>query len=755
MLKVIKLILFILIGIQIELNAQVTVSLGTKTGQGSTNVLLSTSTTVNKYSRTISIYSASEIIGEGGTAGNITKLAWDKNGTGEYQFNDAYIKIYLKHVTNSEWSTSPVPDWTNEVVGATEVYTSSTYSIPVGTGWKEVIFTTPFAWNGIDNIAIFVEWYRPSTPTGDIAWGRSTTTNANASRVGSTSLAALVMLINSNRPIVQLTINSNAVPITNLTVSTQGGVPAVINTFGGNLQMVATILPSNANQAVNWNIIPVTGTASISAAGLVTALTDGTVWAKAVSIQDATKKDSLLITISNQNIAVTSLTVNTQGSIPPIINTYGGNLQMLATILPASANQNVNWSIIPVSGTATVSSTGLVTALTNGTVWVKAISVQNATKKDSMLITISNQIVPITNLTVSTQGGIPALINTNGGNLQMVATILPANANQNVSWNVVQGTGSASVSSTGLVTALTNGTVWAKAVSVQDATKKDSILITISNQIIPITNLTVSTQGGIPAVINTNGGNLQMVATILPSYANQNVNWSVISGTGAASISSTGLVTALTNGTVWAKAVSVQDATKKDSLLITISNQIIPITNLSVTTQGGIPALINTKNGTLQLIATILPANANQNVNWSVISVTGTASVSSTGLVTALTNGTVWVKAISVQDVSKKDSLLITITNQDIGIDKIINSNILTIYPNPANSNNELFIKINEAINFNETIINIIDEYGKLIKSDMMTSSSTKIKLNNFKPGIYFVKIKNNSNKWERKLAIE
>ncbi|MCH8555339.1 MAG: hypothetical protein LAT76_09285 [Schleiferiaceae bacterium] len=73
--------------------AQTTVSLGIATGAGSTNVLLSTSTTSNRYSRTMSLYTAAEIIAAGGTAGSITSLAWDKQGPGEYTTNDAYIKI--------------------------------------------------------------------------------------------------------------------------------------------------------------------------------------------------------------------------------------------------------------------------------------------------------------------------------------------------------------------------------------------------------------------------------------------------------------------------------------------------------------------------------------------------------------------------------------------------------------------------------------------------------------------------------------
>jgi hypothetical protein len=85
-----------------------------------------------------------------------------------------------------------------------------------------------------------------------------------------------------------------------LDVTTQGGVPAVINTPAGDLQLVATIYPLTANQSVQWSIIPVTGLAYINTSGLVTAATDGTVWAKAVAAQDVTMADSILITISNQ-----------------------------------------------------------------------------------------------------------------------------------------------------------------------------------------------------------------------------------------------------------------------------------------------------------------------------------------------------------------------------------------------------------------------------------------------------------------------
>jgi hypothetical protein len=85
-----------------------------------------------------------------------------------------------------------------------------------------------------------------------------------------------------------------------LDVATQGGGPATITIAGGSLQLVATVYPVTANQSVTWSILPVTGAASISATGLVTGISNGTVWAKATSVQDLTLSDSILITLTNQ-----------------------------------------------------------------------------------------------------------------------------------------------------------------------------------------------------------------------------------------------------------------------------------------------------------------------------------------------------------------------------------------------------------------------------------------------------------------------
>jgi hypothetical protein len=470
--------------------------------------------------------------------------------------------------------------------------------------------------------------------------------------------------------------------------------------------------------------------------------------APVVAFCEGTTVSSGVITVKKYAPApatITSIAVTTQGSVPATITTNAGTLQTVATILPSSINQAVTWSITPGTGAATISTTGLVTAQNNGTVYAKAISVYDPTKMDSLLITISNQIIPITGIDVVVANNLPATIITNAGNLQMQANVLPANANQAVTWSVVPGTGAATINTTGLVTAQSNGTIWAKAISIQDMTKMDSLLITISNQIIPIDSVVVTTQNALPSTITSNAGTLQMEAAIFPSTANQNVTWSIVPGTGAATINTTGLVTALTNGSVWAKAVSVGDVTKMDSLEITISNQVIPVDSVVVTTQNALPATITSDGGTLQIEAAIFPSTANQNVTWSIVAGTGTATINTTGLVTALTDGSVWAKAVSVGDVTKSDSLLITISNQEgTGIKNPDAAFHVSIYPNPTRNIVSLYVDdLNSTQDFLQATI--VNQLGQVQTKQTVYSGKNEIDLSLLPGGIYFLKLNNGS----------
>ena len=461
---------------------------------------------------------------------------------------------------------------------------------------------------------------------------------------------------------------TSTIPVTGITVTGAGGSSA-ITTDNGTLQLTATIAPTNAtNQTVTWSVVNGTGQATISTAGLVTAVSNGTVTARATANDGSGVVGTLAITISNQVIPVTGITVTGAGG-SSLITTDNGTLQLTATIAPTNAtNQTVTWSVVNGTGQATISTTGLVTAVSNGTVTARATANDGSGVVGTLAITISNQVILVTGITVTGAGG-SSLITTDNGTLQLTATIAPTNAtNQTVTWSVVNGTGQATISTTGLVTAVSNGTVTARATANDGSGVVGTLAITISNQVIPVTGITVTGAGG-SSLITTDNGTLQLTATISPTNAtNQTVTWSVVNGTGQATISTTGLVTAVSNGTVTARATANDGSGVVGTLAITISNQVIPVTGITVTGAGG-SSLITTDNGTLQLTATIAPTNAtNQTVTWSVVNGTGQATISTTGLVTAVSNGTVTARATANDGSGVVGTLAITISNQVIPV---------------------------------------------------------------------------------------
>jgi hypothetical protein len=67
---------------------------------------------------------------------------------------------------------------------------------------------------------------------------------------------------------------------------------------------------------------------------------------------------------------------------------------MSAAVLPATASQTVTWSVTNGTGSATVSTGGLLTAAANGTVTVSAAATDGSGVTGTLVITISGQIPP-------------------------------------------------------------------------------------------------------------------------------------------------------------------------------------------------------------------------------------------------------------------------------------------------------------------------------------------------------------------------
>jgi glucose/arabinose dehydrogenase/PKD repeat protein len=147
---------------------------------------------------------------------------------------------------------------------------------------------------------------------------------------------------------------------------------------------------------------------------------------------------------------------------------------------------------------------------------------------------------------------------------------------------------------------------WVQSSGIGNVTLQAATLVQ-SGPVVNVTGVTVSPTSATLAISNTQ----QLTATIAPANAsNQNVSWSS-SNNAAATVNTSGLVTAVAAGTATITATT-QDGNKTATCNITCTS--IAVTGVTVNP----PSAILSINSTHQLTATIAPASAsNQNVSWS------------------------------------------------------------------------------------------------------------------------------------------
>lgn len=252
--KIKLLFLLVLLNLAFFSFAQTTAIIGTGTASSSavSGPVDTGTNSILKYSRHISIYRASELNAAGIFSGNLQKISWQKEDSNGYTANDGQFSIYIKPTSKTTHTGANV-DWATEVNGATLVYSSTTQNINTATGWQDFVLSTPFNWNGTDNLMILVNWYRPSAITAPVKWRFTVTTDANA--IGPGSTAPPTIYRNNSRPNIKLEFGTSTVSDAGITSITaplspvQPGVSqpvqVIMRNFGGNSITSATI---------NWSV---------------------------------------------------------------------------------------------------------------------------------------------------------------------------------------------------------------------------------------------------------------------------------------------------------------------------------------------------------------------------------------------------------------------------------------------------------------------------------------------------------------------
>ncbi|MDW7731658.1 MAG: Ig-like domain-containing protein [Methanolobus sp.] len=277
-------------------------------------------------------------------------------------------------------------------------------------------------------------------------------------------------------------------------------------------------------------------------------------------------------------------------------------------------------------------------------------------KKSSSSSTVSTSTSSVMVSVISVTGAGSATSVVVGQALQMNADVVPVDAtDKNVTWSVINGTGYATINADGLLTAIEVGNVTVKATA-NDASGVSGALEIIIDPA-PVTGISVEGEGNVASVVN--GQTLQLNAVVTPSDAtDSSIIWSVINGTGEATIDQTGLLTAIEAGNVTVTAT----ANDTSGVFGTLEIVIEPILVTSISVEGGGCAQSVANGQTLQMYAIVTPSDAtDSSVNWSVINEVGEATIDQTGLLTAYKEGYVLVKATANDASGAEDGLWILI----------------------------------------------------------------------------------------------
>lgn len=300
----------------------------------------------------------------------------------------------------------------------------------------------------------------------------------------------------------------------------------------------------------------------------------------------------------NKVVAVNSVAISPNG---PITLFPGEEVTLTASIEPEnSTTRKAEWSSDN-SSIATVTATGKVKAIAVGTAIITA---KAEDKVATCRIDVTEEIIEAEDIVISPTG--PQTLQP-GEELQLTATISPENAtNKSVIWSS-DDRDIAMVDATGLVKAIDEGVaIITASIGKLTATCK----LTVAREIIEVTSVEITPEG--PITI-TEGEELQLTAIIAPENAtNKEVTWSSSDKT-IATVSETGLVTAIAAGEA---TITASAGTMSASVEVTIENVYVAVNDIITNVEGDLLKLH--WGETFQLELSVVPENATeQTIDYS------------------------------------------------------------------------------------------------------------------------------------------
>ncbi len=459
---------------------------------------------------------------------------------------------------------------------------------------------------------------------------------------------------------------TTSVPVSGVSVT-----PATLAlTVGASQQLTAAVTPANAtNKSVTWTSGN-TAIATVNGSGMVNAIAGGTTTITATTV-DGKKTSSSVVTVSSASVAVTGASIS-PGTIPL---TTGSTYQLSAVITPDNAtNKNVTWK----SGNpavATITATGLVTAVGPGSSTITLTTVDGS-KTATALVAVNATALGAVELDDANKGTAVNQFNysgaawthgTNASSSYLYETVSYSNASTDYTTLSFVGnkvefyTSKAShhgiaavsvdngpetfvdlysatrqnfVAAYNSILTQGNHTIKIRVTGSKNAASTGTYVIVdylkvysnVTN--VPVTGITIS-----PSTVSLQTGtSYTLSASITPvSATNKEVTWSS-SDTGVAVVSSTGVVTGKAPGSATITGESA-DGKKTSKSVITVTS---PLAGVSIS-----PATVTLEVGkTFLLNPAFSPANTtSKSMLWNSEN-PAIASVNTNGLVSAVAPGT-------------------------------------------------------------------------------------------------------------------
>lgn len=313
----------------------------------------------------------------------------------------------------------------------------------------------------------------------------------------------------------------------------------------------------------------------------------------------------------------------------------GDTEELMATVMPENAtDKGIEWKSSDES-VATVSQTGLVTALKEGSSAITVIT-NDGGFKATCDVTVNKKVIAVTSVVL----GNTELTLVEGEEEKLAVAVTPENAtDKSVVWE--SGNESvATVSQEGLVTAVGEGKATI-TVKTNDGGFSASCEVTVKKKVIAVTGVKLSAA----SMTLREGDKGTLTATVEPANAtNKNVEWwtsdlDVVSVT-STSGGSNGYVEARGAGKATV-TVKTEDGEFSASCEITVEKKEVPVTGIALEQS----SLLLPVGCTYTIKAHVQPSNAtDQDIKWG-SSNGGVATVDQTGKVTAVAAGTVDILA--------------------------------------------------------------------------------------------------------------